>query len=190
MQLRTITLSLILAIGNGSLAQDSSEVEMREPIDIYFVSSYYEQDGNNSPVTGGRVTEQLSNIAPSVFVHIPVDSARSIDINAGVDYIGLGPFKYTSTKKNLSPILGLDGYYSISQELFCALKEGKLNNSIPPIVAIGGIDLPDIIEIMKTGVDGIAVSGLLTNDFSLVEVINEAIATKEGLNLNVLDKPN
>lgn len=108
-------------------------------------------------------------------------------INAGVDYIGLGPFKYTSTKKNLSPILGLDGYYSISQELFCALKEGKLNNSIPPIVAIGGIDLPDIIEIMKTGVDGIAVSGLLTNDFSLVEVINEAIATKEGLNLNVLD---
>ena len=29
---------------------------------------------------------------------------------AGADYIGCGPFRYTTTKKNLSPILGLEGY--------------------------------------------------------------------------------
>ena len=28
----------------------------------------------------------------------------------GADYIGCGPFRYTVTKKNLSPILGLEGY--------------------------------------------------------------------------------
>jgi len=107
-------------------------------------------------------------------------------INNGVDYIGLGPFKHTTTKQNLSPVLGLDGYYSISEKLFEFLKNGELINTIPPIVAIGGIQLKDIIHLMKTGVDGIAVSGLLTNDFSLVEVINEVIATKEELTLNSL----
>ena len=105
-------------------------------------------------------------------------------INNGVDYIGLGPFKHTTTKQNLSPVLGLEGYYKISQELFNFLKDGELTNTIPPIVAIGGIELEDIIHLMKTGVDGIAVSVLLTNDFSLVEVMNEAIATKENLKLN------
>ena len=34
-------------------------------------------------------------------------------IKEGVDYIGLGPFRYTETKKNLSPILGIDGYKKI-----------------------------------------------------------------------------
>jgi len=28
----------------------------------------------------------------------------------GADYIGLGPYRWTGTKKNLSPILGLEGY--------------------------------------------------------------------------------
>lgn len=32
---------------------------------------------------------------------------------AGADYIGCGPFRYTTTKKNLSPILGLEGYTAI-----------------------------------------------------------------------------
>ena len=35
---------------------------------------------------------------------------------AGADYIGCGPFRYTTTKKNLSPILGLEGYRSIGEE--------------------------------------------------------------------------
>jgi len=111
-------------------------------------------------------------------------------INANVNYIGLGPFKHTNTKENLSPILGLDGYYTISEQLFNLLKDGALENLIPPIVAIGGIELEDIIHLMKTGVDGIAISGLLTNDFSLTEVINEVIATKEDLTLDVLDSKN
>ena len=31
----------------------------------------------------------------------------------GADYIGLGPYRYTTTKKNLSPVLGLEGYRAI-----------------------------------------------------------------------------
>jgi thiamine-phosphate pyrophosphorylase len=35
----------------------------------------------------------------------------------GCDYIGLGPFRFTTTKKNLSPILGLEGYQTILNEM-------------------------------------------------------------------------
>jgi thiamine-phosphate pyrophosphorylase len=108
-------------------------------------------------------------------------------INCGVDYIGLGPFKHTTTKKNLSPILGMDGYYTISGQVFNLLKDGELKTNIPPILAIGGIDLEDIVDLMKTGIDGIAVSGLLTTDFSLTEVIYEAITTKESLTIDILE---
>ena len=69
-----------------------------------------------------------------------------------IDYIGLGPFRFTSTKKNLSPILGLDGYNSIMNK--CRETGYKI-----PIVAIGGIKHDDITALMNTGVSGIALSG-------------------------------
>lgn len=72
----------------------------------------------------------------------------------GADYIGLGPFAYTTTKKKLSPILGLEGYRQIM--LRCS-EEGITT----PIIAIGGITLADIEPILQTGVHGIAVSSLI-----------------------------
>ena len=69
-----------------------------------------------------------------------------------IDYIGLGPFSFTTTKKNLSPILGLDGYRKIAKS-----RKTKI-----PIYAIGGITLKDILPLSKI-VEGIAVSGLLAN---------------------------
>lgn len=75
---------------------------------------------------------------------------------AGADYIGCGPFRFTTTKEKLSPILGLEGYCEIIQKM----KAEKIDI---PIVAIGGITKEDIPEIMKTGVNGIALSGSILN---------------------------
>lgn len=72
------------------------------------------------------------------------------------DYIGCGPFRFTSTKKNLSPVLGLDGYRSISVQM----KERGIDT---PVVAIGGIGYDDIDGIMATGINGIALSGSILN---------------------------
>lgn len=72
------------------------------------------------------------------------------------DYIGLGPFRFTTTKEKLSPILGLEGYHNILCEL-------KNRNIEIPIYAIGGIEEADIQKLVKTGVYGIAASGLITN---------------------------
>ena len=74
----------------------------------------------------------------------------------GVDYIGLGPFRFTRTKENLSPIVGLEGY----QKLMEKVKKAGITT---PIIAIGGIEADDIAAILETGVYGIAVSAVLTN---------------------------
>lgn len=73
---------------------------------------------------------------------------------AGADYVGIGPFRFTTTKKNLSTILGLDGYSSI-------LSKMKQAGIELPTVAIGGITYEDIPAILETGVSGIALSGTI-----------------------------
>ena len=79
-----------------------------------------------------------------------------------VDYVGLGPFRYTTTKSNLSPVLGIDGY----REIVKAVRDSGMTL---PIVAIGGITIDDIPAIMATGVNGVAVSGAIINADDPVE---------------------
>lgn len=71
---------------------------------------------------------------------------------ASADYIGCGPFRFTTTKQKLAPVLGLDGYRQIIRKLRAA-------NINIPIVAIGGITKDDIPAILQTGITGIALSG-------------------------------
>ena len=70
----------------------------------------------------------------------------------GADYIGCGPFRFTTTKKNLAPVLGLEGYRDIIENM-------RRAGIDIPVVAIGGITASDIDDILATGVKGIAVSG-------------------------------
>ena len=86
-------------------------------------------------------------------------------INHKVDYIGLGPFRFTKTKANLSPVLGENGYLTILEELHTDV----------PIIAIGGITQNDVLDILITGVYGIAVSGEITRNFNNISKFKEII---------------
>lgn len=87
---------------------------------------------------------------------------------SGASYIGLGPFRFTQTKKRLSPILGLEGYRRIISQC----EEAGIHL---PIYAIGGIELEDIPDLMKAGVHGIAISG------SIIRADNPAEMTRRFL---------
>jgi len=82
------------------------------------------------------------------------------------DYIGLGPFQFTTTKQNLSPILGLEGYRTIIRQM-------KAKNIHIPIYGIGGITLENVESLMKTGIHGITVSGLITQTENAAQLINQ-----------------
>ena len=72
------------------------------------------------------------------------------------DYFGCGPFRFTSTKKNLSPVLGPDGYREITSKM-------KDKGIDIPLVAIGGIRKDDIPVLLDCGVNGIALSSSVLN---------------------------
>ncbi|RHJ91377.1 thiamine phosphate synthase [Parabacteroides bouchesdurhonensis] len=90
-------------------------------------------------------------------------------ISEHASYIGLGPYRYTDTKKNLSPILGLEGYRRVMTQC----KEAGYQI---PVVAIGGICLEDVVPLLETGVTGIAVSGAIVNAADPMEETRKFLA--------------
>ena len=87
-------------------------------------------------------------------------------VEEGCSYIGLGPFRFTTTKVKLSPILGLEGYKNIIDQL-------KQQHIDIPIYAIGGILKEDISSILQTGIYGIAGSGIITSYVDKKELVKE-----------------
>jgi len=81
-----------------------------------------------------------------------------------VDYIGLGPYRFTTTKDNLSPILGIEGYKEI-------IKSCTLANINIPIIAIGGIVPADTLKLKEAGIYGIAVSSAITDALDKSEIV-------------------
>lgn len=86
----------------------------------------------------------------------------------GVDYLGLGPFRYTTTKTDLNPVLGLEGMAKIMNEV-------QRKNIQIPIIAIGGIQVADIGALKEVGIYGVAVSGLITSAKDKNQIVNDII---------------
>lgn len=82
------------------------------------------------------------------------------------DYFGCGPFRYTTTKSGLAPILGFVGY----SDIIAKMREQDISI---PLVAIGGITKSDISELLLCGVDGIALSGSIINAEDPVEEMRD-----------------
>jgi thiamine-phosphate pyrophosphorylase len=77
------------------------------------------------------------------------DEAEAAE-KGGADYIGAGPIFRTSSKKDLGPLLGLEGLRRIRRKV-------KI-----PILAIGGISSTNAAEVISAGADGVAVISGIT----------------------------
>lgn len=105
----------------------------------------------------GKIIGGTANVVEDILEHY----------RQGADYIGLGPYRYTTTKKKLSPILGLEGYRQIMNRL----RQGQIHI---PVVAIGGIGVEDVVPLLEAGLAGVAFSGMLVhadNPKGLVEAL-------------------
>ena len=79
-----------------------------------------------------------------------VDDAERAVASGVLDYVGVGPLKFTHTKKNLAPVLVESDWRAILETL------GDL-----PSYAIGGIEPADIPEVLALGVTGAAICSVL-----------------------------
>jgi thiamine-phosphate pyrophosphorylase len=86
----------------------------------------------------------------------------------GVDYIGLGPFRFTPTKENLSPVLGLTGYREI-------LDQCRKQNITLPLIAIGGLTRGDVAPLLQAGVFGLAFSAAINKSVNPIAAARELV---------------
>ncbi|MFD2287941.1 thiamine phosphate synthase [Pedobacter petrophilus] len=103
------------------------------------------------------VQEARNIVGPNLIIGGTANTFEHLQQRAaeGVDYIGLGPYRFTKTKQKLSPILGLAGYTDLMEKVdYAGIKT--------PIIAIGGIETQDLAAIMQIGLYGVAVSGAIT----------------------------
>ncbi len=105
---------------------------------------------NDIPVAEAR------RLLPGKIVGATANSAADIIAAArdGADYAGLGPYRFTTTKKNLSPLLGLEGIRD-------AIAGARAAGVDIPVYAIGGILPDDIPAIIAAGAADVALSGAL-----------------------------
>ena len=121
------------------------------------------------------ITEARSILGKNFIIGGTANTLEDIRMHyeAGADYIGCVPYRFTTTKKNLSPVLGLEGYREIVRKM-------KMEGIDLPIVAIGGIEKEDIPSLMGTGITGIALSGSILRAEHPKEEMNEIIKTVES----------
>ncbi|MFI5451306.1 thiamine phosphate synthase [Pedobacter sp. UC225_61] len=86
--------------------------------------------------------------------------------NEGADYAGFGPFKVTTTKPNNAPLLGVKGYADAMEAL-------KKANIVLPILAVGGVTLTDIPQLLETGIYGIAASSAINQAEDMYEAYSD-----------------
>ena len=127
--------------------------------DNVFLAKHIKADGVHLGRNDMPVAEAREILGDKYIIGSTINSFEEILYNlqsATPDYFGCGPFRFTSTKKSLAPILGYDGYRDIIREM-------KKRNICIPLVAIGGICKEDILDLLKCDIDGIALSGSILN---------------------------
>lgn len=93
---------------------------------------------------------------------------------SGADYAGVGPYKFTQTKKDLDAVLGKEGLDNLFQY--------NLDSRNPlPLVAIGGITIGDISDIGDTMIDGVAISGAIERAKDITHYCQRLVTEWEDL---------
>jgi hypothetical protein len=119
MNLKTFLLATCLLLGQFQLtyAQDSTRYQMKantNEIEANFLSSYYQQEGNNAAVTGGIGTEELSDFANVLIVNIPLDSVNAVSLYGGADYYTSASTDNIDNNVSSSSSYDLRGFATVS----------------------------------------------------------------------------
>jgi len=95
-----------------------------------------------------------------------------------INYMGLGPLRFTSTKKDLNPVLTMGGYKIIMDAVI------KSDLRVPPMYAIGGVVATDIHKLMLSGIDGVAVSSAISEAKDINQAVQEFLSVLGEKELN------
>lgn len=97
-------------------------------------------------------------LGPGKIIGLTVNNIGHADraIAQPIEYVGLGPWRHTGTKKRLAPVLGPDGVEAIISRL----RRGGFDK---PITVIGGLTPDDVAPVIAAGADSVAVAGAIAH---------------------------
>lgn len=96
-----------------------------------------------------------------------VEEARAAE-EAGADYIGFGPVFPTGTKTGTRPVVGVEGIRNVRTAVRV------------PVLAIGGITLDRVPEIMAAGAHGVAVISAIVGSGEIAQACRQFLAQLGG----------
>jgi thiamine-phosphate pyrophosphorylase len=138
---------------------------VNDSVDIAIASG---ADGAHIGGLDGAWTEARRALGPGRLlggtVNNPGDARRAV-ASGCLDYAGVGPLRFTSTKLKLAPVLGLDGVRSLISEL----------RGLPAWV-IGGVEAADLPALCEAGASGAAVSSALHRGGNLEDNLRALLA--------------
>lgn len=114
--------------------------------------------GDMSPIEARGILGHNKIIGISIETIDELQRSNEMDV---IDYVSISAVYPSKTKSNYKTIWGLDG-------LAEAIKISR-----HPIIAIGGIRLENASEIVKAGVDGIAILGAIYDAYDPLQVAKD-----------------
>ncbi|GAB6930927.1 thiamine phosphate synthase [Paenibacillus sp. JCM 10914] len=118
--------------------------------------------------SAASVRERMGNRILGVSVHTVEQARRAI--LAGADYLGIGPIYPTSSKSDAKAARGT-----------VVLHEMRAAGIPLPIVAIGGITVERVQEVMEAGADGVAVISAVTGAPSVRKAVEDMVGKIAGV---------
>ncbi|MCW3807193.1 thiamine phosphate synthase [Plebeiibacterium marinum] len=140
--------------------------------DYVDIAKKIDADGVHLGLNDCSVSEARKQLGEHKIIGATANTFEHIQqhVSEGVDYIGLGPFRFTQTKENLSPVLDFKGYMDIVSKCYT-------NKTDIPIIAIGGITTEDIMPLYNTGIYGIALSSYIAKSKNIglttIDILSE-----------------
>lgn len=103
--------------------------------------------------TDGDIIAVRHLLGDNKIIGLSVDSLEQLEKanDLPVDYVGIGAIFHTDNKLNVNHVWG------------CKELENAKRNSKHKIVAIGGIDLDNVEDVLNAGADGVAAIGVFHN---------------------------
>lgn len=119
-------------------------------------------------LTDMKVSDARKRLGADVWIGGTANTPEQVlaRVTEGADYVGLGPWRYTDTKQNLSSILGESGV----EQALCAVYQEHPGF---PVYVIGGIHAQDCKEILDLGARGVAVSSGIVASSSIASKVQE-----------------
>ncbi|MCH5225243.1 MAG: thiamine phosphate synthase [Muribaculaceae bacterium] len=142
-------------IETGSFLLLNDRVELAKELNVGGVHLGKE----DMPVSKARMI-----LGPAAVIGVTANTFADVAAvsNLDIDYYGIGPYHHTTTKENLSPVLGIDGIRDLCYEM-------EKKEIEKPRVAVGGINIDDVLPLLEAGVNGIAVSSAIANADDIVK---------------------